>query len=83
MGVAVEAPLMSMTWTSSGKAGQTPEQFYYKTRKKGFGPFKRELWSLGEDVKGPILRSLEERFELLMRRLGCEGSAATIRKFAG
>ena len=31
---------------SERKDGDTPEQFYYKARKKAIGPFKREVWSL-------------------------------------
>ncbi|MEW6334329.1 MAG: class II fructose-bisphosphate aldolase, partial [Thermodesulfobacteriota bacterium] len=31
---------------SDRKEGDTDEQFFYKTRKKGFGPFKKELWEL-------------------------------------
>ncbi|HET6578188.1 MAG TPA: class II fructose-bisphosphate aldolase, partial [Gemmatimonadales bacterium] len=36
------------------KSGDTAEQFYYKSRKKAIGPFKRELWSLSEDVRAAI-----------------------------
>ena len=32
------------------KATDSDEQFFYKTRKKALGPFKREFWSLSEDV---------------------------------
>jgi len=51
------------------KEGQTEEQFIYKTRKKGLGPFKAELWGLGEDVRGAIRRSLEEKFGFLFDQL--------------
>src|SRR5699024_1385711 len=33
---------------SSRKEGQTDAQFYYTTRKNGFGQFKKEMWSLPE-----------------------------------
>jgi hypothetical protein len=36
---------------SEMKAGDTEEQFFYKTRKKGWGPFKKELWELPETVR--------------------------------
>jgi fructose/tagatose bisphosphate aldolase len=65
------------------KPGQTDEQFYYKTRKKGFGPFKRDLWSLGSQARGPILAALEERFKLLMGKLGVSGSRDLVRKHVG
>jgi fructose/tagatose bisphosphate aldolase len=54
---------------SDRKPGDTDEQFYYKTRKRGFGPFKREWWTLPEGVRGPIGEALEERFALLFEKL--------------
>ncbi|MFO7773651.1 MAG: class II fructose-bisphosphate aldolase [Dehalococcoidia bacterium] len=49
--------------------GDTDEQFIYKTRKKAFGDFKKELWNLPEDVLGKIGKALEERFALLFKKL--------------
>jgi fructose-bisphosphate aldolase, class II len=54
------------------KAGETEEQFLYKTRKKGFGPFKREMWSLSPAVRAEIGAALEERFGLLYRKLAVD-----------
>lgn len=51
------------------KEGWTEEQFLYKTRKKGFGPFKKAWWDLPEEVKGPIMDTLQERFHLLFTKL--------------
>jgi hypothetical protein len=51
------------------KEGQTEEQFIYSTRKKGFGPFKKEWWSLPKEVKEPIMKELEDKFELLFGKL--------------
>jgi hypothetical protein len=51
------------------KDGQTEEQFIYKTRKKGLGPFKADLWGLPEDVRGAIRASLEEKFGFLFDQL--------------
>ncbi len=51
------------------KEGQTDEQFIYKTRKKGFGPLKQKWWDLPADVKGPIMKELEDKFDLLFREL--------------
>lgn len=56
------------------KEGMTDEQFYYKTRKKGFGPYKRAFWDLGEDVRGPLFAELEAKFELLFTKLGLPGT---------
>ncbi|MBA3060305.1 MAG: aldolase [Nitrospirae bacterium] len=51
------------------KEGQTEEQFMYSTRKKGFGSLKKKWWDLPSDVKGPIMKELEDRFGLLFDKL--------------
>ncbi|MBI3377687.1 MAG: class II fructose-bisphosphate aldolase [Nitrospirae bacterium] len=51
------------------KEGQTEEQFIYSTRKKGFGPLKKKWWNLPSEVKGPIIKELEDRFGLLFDKL--------------
>ncbi len=51
------------------KEGETDEQFIYKTRKKGFGPFKRRFWDLPQSVRDGIGKEMEERFDLLFGRL--------------
>ncbi len=51
------------------KEGQTEEQFMYGTRKKGFGPLKKEWWSLPAGVKDPIMAELESKFALLFDKL--------------
>ena len=50
-------------------AGETPEQFYYKTRKKALGPFKQRLWDLPPAVRGDITGALQAKFEFLFQRL--------------
>lgn len=51
------------------KEGQTEEQFIYSTRKKGLGPLKKKWWDLPADVKGPIVKELEDKFALLFNKL--------------
>ncbi|MDQ3045108.1 MAG: class II fructose-bisphosphate aldolase, partial [Chloroflexota bacterium] len=60
------------------KPNQTDAQFYYTTRKRGFGPFKRRLWSLPAETRAGIMADLEPSFELVMRRLGVAGSAGLV-----
>ncbi len=60
------------------KPDQTDAQFYYTTRKRGFGPFKRQLWDLPEETRGGIMADLESTFDLIMKRLGVSGSAALV-----
>jgi hypothetical protein len=56
------------------KEGQTDDQFFYKTRKKGFGLIKQKWWDLPADVKGPIMQELSDKFELLFNELKVNGS---------
>lgn len=63
------------------KPDQTDEQFYYKTRKKGFAPFKQAFWNLDDSVKGPMFAELEAKFELLFRQLGLIGTRKQLEKY--
>jgi fructose/tagatose bisphosphate aldolase len=51
------------------KEDETDEQFFYKTRKKGFGPLKKKWWDLPDSVKDPIMKELGDKFELLFTKL--------------
>jgi len=51
------------------KDKDTEEQFMYKTRKKGFGPFKKDMWDLPTSVLTAIGKQLEDQFEFLFNRL--------------
>ena len=51
------------------KEGQTEEQFFYKTRKKGFGELKKKWWDLSDNIKAPIMKELEAKFDLLFEKL--------------
>jgi fructose-bisphosphate aldolase, class II len=63
------------------KAGETDEQFVYKTRKKALGPFKRRMWDMPDSAKKPIIDALEEKFEFLMEKLGVFGTKDIVAKF--
>ena len=58
------------------KENDTEEQFLYKTRKKGFGPFKQELWQLSDDKRQHIMAELENQFAFLFTKLGINGKDA-------
>lgn len=60
------------------KPGQTDAQFYYTSRKRGFGPFKREMWDMADDSRSAILESMGEKFSLIMQRLGVAGKASIV-----
>ncbi|RJQ49192.1 MAG: aldolase [Nitrospiraceae bacterium] len=51
------------------KEGQTDEQFFYSTRKKGFGTLKKKWWDLPANVKEPIMKELADKFDLLFGKL--------------
>jgi len=63
------------------KSGDTAEQFYYKSRKKAIGPFKRELWSLNDDVRAAIAADLERTFAFLFEQLNVNGTEKDINRF--
>ena len=63
------------------KSGDTNEQFYYKARKKAIGPFKRDFWSLPEEVRSAIAADLEKTFAFLFEQLNVNGTQAQVNRF--
>ena len=63
------------------KEKDTEEQFIYKTRKKGFGPFKLELWHLPADVRDKICAELERQFAFLFDKLKVNGTRPVLDQF--
>ncbi|HEV7596526.1 MAG TPA: class II fructose-bisphosphate aldolase [Gemmatimonadaceae bacterium] len=51
------------------KPSDTDEQFFYKTRKKALGPFKKRLWDLQPEVKAKLAKAYEEKFSFLFTQL--------------
>jgi fructose/tagatose bisphosphate aldolase len=75
-----------LQWLDANAAGErkpndTPEQFYYRARKKAIGPFKRECWALPPDVRAAIAADLEHTFGFLFEQLKVNGTAALIPRF--
>jgi fructose/tagatose bisphosphate aldolase len=66
---------------SEKKEGDTDEQFIYKTRKKGFGPFKKELWELPESIRTALGAELESQFALIFKKLNVGDTRATVDRF--
>ncbi|PMP61406.1 MAG: aldolase, partial [Sulfurihydrogenibium sp.] len=54
------------------KEGMTREQFLYKSRKRGMGPFKYQWWTL--ENKDEILDAIEKKFEFLFEKLNVFGT---------
>jgi fructose/tagatose bisphosphate aldolase len=64
------------------KEKDTEEQFIYKTRKKGFGPFKPELWQLPNEVRDKICAELEGKFAFLFDKLKVIGTRPVLDQFS-
>ena len=76
-----------LEWLNQNAAGErkpddTDEQFYYRSRKKAIGPFKRQCWDLGEEIRGAISADLEKTFGFLFDQLRVGGSGDLVRRFA-
>jgi fructose/tagatose bisphosphate aldolase len=62
------------------KPNMTNAQFHYTTRKRGFGPFKQQMWDLPAETRDQISAELEERFSLIFQRLNVVNTAELIEK---
>ena len=56
--------------THERKEGQTDEQFYYKTRKRALGAFKKAIWNMSPDQLDKVKAAWEIQFKDLFDRLG-------------
>ena len=63
------------------KPTDSDEQFYYKSRKKAIGPFKRRLWDLDTGVKGQLAAAYDAKFGFLFEQLGVSGTKKYVDKY--
>jgi len=63
------------------KPTDTDEQFYYKTRKKALGPFKRKIWDMPADVKKTMAGVYDEKFGFLFRQLNIHNTRDLVAKY--
>lgn len=63
------------------KPTDSDEQFYYKSRKKALGPFKKQLWQLPTAAKDKLARLYDEKFEFLFRQLAVPGTARYVAQY--
>jgi len=68
-------------YSNEKKAGDTKEQFLYKTRKKAWGAFKRETWHIPEENLAEIMNILENQFSLIFQRLNVTNTVDLVNKF--
>jgi len=74
------------SWINSECAGmrkpqETDDQFIYKNRKRALGPFKKEIYSLGRDLKNKISSCLEEEFSFLFEKLNIRDTKELVDKY--
>ena len=62
------------------KPTDSDEQFFYKTRKKALGPFKRQLWALPDDIKAKLAAAYDAKFRFLFEQLAIGDTAAMVRR---
>ncbi|MBN1550083.1 class II fructose-bisphosphate aldolase [bacterium] len=62
------------------KKDWSDDQFYYKLRKKAWGPFKKAIWSLDERTKQVILTDIENEFLFFIDQLAVSGTEKLIKK---
>jgi fructose/tagatose bisphosphate aldolase len=62
------------------KPSDSDEQFFYKTRKKALGPFKKRFWDLDQKTKRELAQAYDSKFEFLFTQLGVGGTGEFVRK---
>lgn len=63
------------------KPGDTDEQFFYKTRKKALGPFKRQLWDLPAESQEALAAAYDAKFTFLFNNLGVGGTDDPVTRY--
>ena len=72
---------LKINLANEAKKGQTEEQFLYKTRKKGLGPFKKEIIQLPSKTRRAIANEIENKFEFLFRQLNVLNTMDLVKKY--
>jgi hypothetical protein len=63
------------------KPTDTDQQFFYKSRKKAIGPFKKQLWALPAEAKQKLAKMYDEKFTFLFTQLAVGGTAKYVKQF--
>jgi fructose/tagatose bisphosphate aldolase len=63
------------------KEKDTEEQFIYKTRKKGFGPFKLAMWNLPAETRNKLGAELEKQFTFLFDKLKVNSTQKIVEQY--
>jgi len=66
---------------SERKEGETDDQFFYKSRKKALGPFKKEIMGLSKEIRTAIAVEIENKFEFLFKQLNAVNNKEIVDKY--
>ncbi|MFH0791034.1 MAG: class II fructose-bisphosphate aldolase [Candidatus Omnitrophota bacterium] len=66
---------------SERKEGETEEQFFYKTRKKALGAFKKDIMGLSREIRNAIAGEIENKFEFLFKQLNDVNNKDLVNKY--
>ena len=62
------------------KEKDSDEQFFYKTRKKALGPFKRKFWDMPAELKDKLAKAYDAKFGFLFEQLAIGGTKKYVDK---
>lgn len=62
------------------KPDMTDEQFYYRARKRAYGPFKEDFWNIDRGTRKSLSDELEDRVDFYMQNLGVDGSQEMVKE---
>jgi len=66
---------------NEAKQGETEDQFLYKTRKKGLGPFKKAIMRLPQETRDAIAAEIETKFDFLFNQLNIVNKRNLLNKY--
>lgn len=66
---------------SERKEGESEEQFFYKSRKKALGPFKKEIMGLPQQTRDAIAEEVEAKFDFLFKQLNSVNNKELVDKY--
>ncbi len=63
------------------KPTDTDTQFFYRSRKRAFGPFKAQFWALPEPTRQAFNRTLEEKFAFFYDKLNVANTRDLVARY--
>jgi fructose/tagatose bisphosphate aldolase len=72
---------LKVNCANEAKQGETEDQFVYKTRKKGLGPFKKEIIRLPQETRDAIAAEVEVKFDFLFKQLNVVNKRELLNKY--